>query len=96
MLQTLPEPLPEPLIEARDLRKTYPDGTAGLRGIDLRVGPGELVGLMGPSGAGKTTLLRLLNGALRPDGGSLGVRGEDVSTLRREGLRESRRRVGVV
>ena len=51
-----------------------------LRGIDLRVGPGEGVALVGPSGSGKTTLLRMLGGVLVPDEGSIDVRGR-VGTL---------------
>ena len=51
-----------------------------LRGIDLRVGSGEGVALVGPTGSGKTTLLRLIGGILAPDEGSLAVRGR-VGTL---------------
>jgi len=47
----------------------------GLRGIDLSIGPGEGVALVGPSGAGKTTLLRVLAGVLPPDAGRLEVAG---------------------
>ena len=47
----------------------------GLRGIDLSIGPGEGVALVGRSGAGKTTLLRTLAGVLPPDGGRLEVEG---------------------
>jgi len=63
---------PGSLIEARGLTKAFA-GRAVLRGVDLSVGPGEIVALMGPSGAGKSTLLRCLNGLERPDGGTLRV-----------------------
>ena len=49
-----------PLLEVRDLRWSYPDGTAALSGMDLGVRRGENLGLLGPNGCGKTTLLRLL------------------------------------
>jgi polar amino acid transport system ATP-binding protein len=60
------------LIEARGLTKSF-GGREVLRGVDLAVGPGEIVALMGPSGSGKSTLLRCLNGLERPDGGTLRV-----------------------
>jgi len=51
-----------------------------LRGLDLRVGPGEGVALVGPTGSGKTTLLRVLGGILPADEGTLAVEGR-VGTL---------------
>ncbi|WP_455834051.1 ABC transporter ATP-binding protein [Pseudarthrobacter siccitolerans] len=50
-----------------------------LRGIDLRVMPGEIVAVTGPNGAGKSTFLRHLNGLLRPTSGSVLVHGEDIA-----------------
>lgn len=55
-----------------------------------------MVGLLGPSGTGKTTLLRLINGAIRPTGGSLRVLGQDVGTLKGAALRTHRRRVATI
>lgn len=60
-----------PLLRARGLRFAWPDGTAALRGVDLEVGPGETIGLLGPNGSGKTTLLRVLATAARPSAGRL-------------------------
>ncbi|MCW2863256.1 MAG: putative transporter ATP-binding protein [Actinoallomurus sp.] len=64
----------QPAIEARDLVKRFEDTTA-LAGVDLRVGPGRVHGMVGPNGAGKTTLLTMLMGLVRPDAGSIRVFG---------------------
>lgn len=56
-------------------------GKPVLRGVDFRVGEGEVVGLLGPTGAGKTTLFRVLVGELRPDAGTVRLDGNDVTRL---------------
>ncbi|QQS02095.1 MAG: ABC transporter ATP-binding protein [Austwickia sp.] len=63
-------------IEVAGLRKNYGQHVA-LRGIDLRVEPGEVYGFIGPNGAGKTTTMRILLDILRPTAGSVRVLGED-------------------
>ncbi len=73
---------PPPAMEAKDLRFTYPDGTAVLRGVDFTVRPGRVGGTSsGPNGAGKSTLLLHLNGILRGTG-DLRVLGLSLSTAR--------------
>jgi len=74
----------EPLIAARGLTKSYktPAGDVSvLCGVDLDVGTGEMVAVVGASGVGKSTLLHVLGTLDRPDGGSLTVAGEDVLAL---------------
>ena len=69
---------------AQGLTKHYGEGaerTEVLRGVDLKVGRGELVAVVGPSGAGKTTLLYLLGGLARPSAGSVTVSGSMFSSL---------------
>lgn len=72
-----------------DLSKRY-GGVDALRGVSLRIGGGELFGIIGPDGAGKTTLLRILASLLVPDGGTAQVCGLDVVRQ----FREVRRRLG--
>ena len=65
------------LISCRELYKTYGMQPA-LRGVNLEVGPGRIVGLLGPNGSGKTTLIKLLCGLLQPTTGSLAVAGRSI------------------
>lgn len=64
----------EYLIECRDVYKSYGLRPA-LRGVDLAVGPGRIVGLLGPNGSGKTTLIKMINGLLTPTAGSILING---------------------
>jgi len=65
-------------IEMKAVHKVYPDGTAALRGVDFRLHPGEIVGLLGENGAGKTTLMKILSGLLRPTRGEIHVAGRPM------------------
>ncbi|GAB48018.1 ABC transporter ATP-binding protein [Mobilicoccus pelagius] len=66
-------------VEISDLHKQYGSRVA-LRGIDVRVDPGTVVGFVGPNGAGKTTTMRILVDVLRPTSGQVRVLGEDPRT----------------
>lgn len=76
-------------IDAAGVTKTYDSGV-GLRGMDLRVSEGTVVGLIGPSGAGKTTAIRMLTGLLDRDEGDLSVLGVDPRSFGTE----ARSRIG--
>lgn len=67
-----------PAILAHNLTKSYRRGVVATNGLDLRVDPGVVYGLIGRNGAGKTTTLRLLVGLLRPDAGQAFVLGHDL------------------
>ena len=65
------------MIRLRQLSKSYGDQPA-VRGIDLEIPTGQLVGLLGPNGAGKSTTIKMLTGMLAPTSGSAEVEGFDV------------------
>jgi len=81
------------IVETAALQYTYPDGTAGLKGVSLRISHGESVALVGENGAGKSTLLLHLNGYLTPTAGQ--VRIGDYA-LTPDTLTAVRRSVGMV
>ena len=69
-----------PLLETRDLIKSY-RGRTVVNKISINVYRGEIVGLLGPNGAGKTTTFYMTVGVIKPDGGKILFRGEDISQL---------------
>ena len=77
----------EAALAVRGLEKRY-GRTEALGGIDLDVGPGEMVGLLGPNGAGKSTLTKIACGLVRPSGGKAEVLGQ------RAGSEPARRETG--
>lgn len=64
--------------------------------LSLRVGPGEVFGIIGFSGAGKSTLLRLINLLERPTAGEVWVGGQRLDLLDAAALRQARRRIGMI
>ncbi|MEW5872672.1 MAG: ATP-binding cassette domain-containing protein [Chloroflexota bacterium] len=80
-------------IEVHDLKFSYPDGHAALRGVSLHIQPCEKVALVGPNGAGKSTLILHLNGILSSPHGEISVAGLPVI---KENLGKVRARVGLV
>ena len=79
-------------IEAVNLTKSFAPGKVAVSGLDLRIAPGTVYGLVGRNGAGKSTALRLLMGLLRPDQGSANILGHNLW----QADRSHRSRIGYV
>ena len=70
-----------PAIEITGLTKRYGEGDAAvdaLKGVDMVIQPGEVVGLIGPSGSGKSTLLKCLGAVIEPTAGRMALAGETI------------------
>jgi ABC-2 type transport system ATP-binding protein len=83
-------------VEVRGLRKAF-GAHEVLKGVELDVAPGEVVGLIGPNGAGKTTLMSCLLGFLNPNAGTISIDGranDDLDVRRRTGFVPERMNFG--
>ena len=70
-----------PAIHIQGLKKRYGKGDAAvdaLKGVDMTVAPGEVIGLIGPSGSGKSTLLKCLGAVIEPSGGRMEISGQAI------------------
>ena len=84
------------MIEMKDVVKKYDNGTTALRGVSIRIEPGEFAYIVGPSGAGKSTLLRCIN-ALEPyQSGSLKIDGTEIKDLSKQQIRELGKGIGMI
>ena len=69
-----------PLLEVRDLRKSF-GGIHAVQGLSFGVDEGETLGLIGPNGAGKTTVFNMIMAELKPTGGEIWFRGENITRV---------------
>jgi putative ABC transport system ATP-binding protein len=80
MVPTPPASAEQPLIRCEHIQRLYPDGNvAALVEVDLRIGRGEYIAIMGPSGSGKSTLLNLIGGLDEPSAGTIYFDGVPLS-----------------
>ncbi len=84
------------MLEISDLVKTYPNGLKALHGVSLSVDRPMVVAIIGSSGAGKSTLIRCVNRLVEPSSGSVVLNGTEITRLGRHGLRQARRRIGMI
>jgi putative ABC transport system ATP-binding protein len=92
---------PDPIISLRKIEKRYALGAEtevmALRGVDLDIGPGSYVAIMGPSGSGKSTMLNILGCLDRPTSGNYFLGGLDVSQMEDDELSLARgQRIGFI
>ena len=84
------------MIRFEQANVTYDGGVVAMKDLDLEIGDGEFVVIVGLSGAGKSTLIRAINGLVPLTSGKLDVNGHDVPNLNRKGMRDLRSEVGMI
>lgn len=87
------------MIELKNVSKTFHDGkqdVEAVRNVSLKIGKGEIFGIIGFSGAGKSTLVRCINLLERPDEGSVVVGGRDLLSMKSAELRQARKKIGMI
>jgi phosphonate transport system ATP-binding protein len=84
------------MIEFKNVTKTYPNGTIGLKNINLTINPGEFVVIVGLSGAGKSTMLRSINRLIEITGGQIVIDGKTITSASGSELLRMRRDIGMI
>ncbi|TDQ42763.1 phosphonate ABC transporter ATP-binding protein [Aureibacillus halotolerans] len=84
------------MIEFKDVSKEYPNGTKGLKNINLTINQGEFVVIVGLSGAGKSTLLRSINRLNDVSSGTITIDGQNITTANSLKLRKMRLGIGMI
>lgn len=84
------------MITLTNVSKTYEKGIAALKDINIDIGQGEFVFIVGDSGSGKSTMIKLLLKEFPPTEGQIVVAGKDLSRIKHRDIPEYRRKVGCV
>ena len=86
-----------PLLQIRNLSKTYPNGVQALRDVNFEVHEGEFLVVIGLSGSGKSTLMRCLNRLQEPTGGEILFKGQAIAQISDgKAIRNLRRQMGMI
>lgn len=86
----------QPMIAMKNVNKIYPNGTVGLKNINLEINRGEFVIVVGLSGAGKSTLLRAINRLHDTTSGEILIDGQSITAAKGNNLRQIRRDIGMI
>ena len=84
------------MLQIQHLSKQYEGGALALKDVSFDVPKGQFLAVIGLSGSGKSTLLRCINRLVEPTSGKIIWNGNDVTAASQEGLRQIRRRIGMV
>jgi phosphonate transport system ATP-binding protein len=84
------------MIEFKNVTKVYPNGTVGLRNVNVKINEGEFIVIVGLSGAGKSTFLRCINRLHDVSEGEIFVNGKSITSAKGKELRHIRRNIGMV
>jgi phosphonate transport system ATP-binding protein len=84
------------MLAIKHLSKSYVPGKPVLTDVNLEVAARGITAIIGPSGTGKSTLIRCINRLVEPTSGVIEFEGRDLVRLPRKGLRQARRRIGMV
>ena len=87
---------PDTVLSIQHLSKSYKAGQPVLTDVSLQFVARSITAVIGPSGTGKSTLIRCINRLVEPTSGAIMFEGRDLVALARQGLREARRRLGMV
>lgn len=85
-----------PLLELKNVSKTYDSVTKALQDVSFSVEEGEIVSIIGPSGAGKSTLMRCINRLVDASSGSVIFDGQDITNIGKRELRKVRTKTGMI
>jgi len=91
-----PRPVSRAAVRIEGLGMVYPGGVRALEDVDLEVGEGEFLAILGLSGSGKSTLLRCINRLVDPTEGRIWIYGDEITALRGANLRKVRRSVAMI
>ncbi len=84
------------MLEIKDVRVVYPNGTEALKSVSLTIQKNEVAAIIGRSGAGKSTLLRAINGMQPVTSGSIRLDGQEITTMTGAELRQLWRQIGFI
>ncbi|EJB71998.1 ABC-type transport system, ATP-binding protein [Helicobacter pylori Hp A-14] len=84
------------VVELRNIEKIYENGFHALKGVNLELKKGDILGVIGYSGAGKSTLIRLINCLERPSSGEVLINGVNLLNLKPKELQKARQKIGMI